>query len=209
MKHWITSLILLMFCSTGHAADGAAKTTVIVDTSMGTIKVALDSEKAPRTVKNFLQYVEEQFYDNTIFHRVIDGFMIQGGGFTDRYRHKPTHTPIRNEANNGLKNVRGSIAMARTSDPDSATAQFFINVVDNTSLDYKDTTTNGWGYAVFGHVIEGMDVVDQIRAVMTGAGGPFDSDVPLEPVIIKSIRVVPDARFPAAQHTPQETQGEH
>ncbi|MBT7444413.1 MAG: peptidyl-prolyl cis-trans isomerase [Methylococcales bacterium] len=208
MKQWFASLFILMFAALPVAADNnSSKTTVLVNTNQGQIKVALDSEKAPRTVKNFLQYVEEKFYDATIFHRVIENFMIQGGGFTKRYRRKPTHPPIRNEANNGLKNVRGSISMARTSDPDSATAQFFINVKDNKSLDHKDTSTNGWGYTVFGHVIEGMDIVDKIRNTTTGAGGPFVGDVPLEPIIINSIRVLPDARFPASKQT-NNSQGE-
>ena len=189
---------LLSTAITGWA-DTSSKTTVKIQTSMGDIVVALDGDKAPRSVKNFLQYVEEKFYDDTTFHRVMDSFMIQGGGYTKNYRRKPTHAQIRNEANNGLKNVRGSIAMARTSDPHSATAQFFINVVDNPPLDHKNTSRNGWGYAVFGHVIEGMDVVDKIRYVDTGAAGPFRQNVPLETVLIHRIRIVPDARFPASQ----------
>jgi cyclophilin family peptidyl-prolyl cis-trans isomerase len=157
---------------------------VIVDTSKGQIKIELFKDKAPTTVKNFLKYVEEEHYDNTIFHRVIKDFMIQGGGFTADMKQKPTHDPIKNEAANGLSNVRGTIAMARTPNPDSATCQFFINVKDNTQLDRKDGAGND-GYCVFGHVVEGIDVVDQIRAVETGA-----KDVPVQPVVIKRIRLV-------------------
>ncbi|MCP5158340.1 MAG: peptidylprolyl isomerase, partial [Gammaproteobacteria bacterium] len=135
----------------------------------------------------------EGFYDGTIFHRVIDGFMIQGGGFTTDFQQKPTHDPIPNEANNGLKNRRGAIAMARTNDPNSATAQFFINVKDNAFLDYRGQTLQGWGYAVFGKVVDGMDVVDKIRQAPTGAGGPGGrfSDVPVTPIIIESATLIP------------------
>ena len=166
---------------------------VIIDTSMGVIKAELNEEKAPVTVKNFLSYVDDKFYDGTIFHRVIPGFMIQGGGFEPGLKEKPTKDPIKNEAGNGLKNDRGTLAMARTGDPDSATAQFYINVKDNKNLDAVRGRT---GYAVFGKVIEGMDVVDKIRdvetttKVATVAGGkksPFP-DVPVEDVVIKSIR---------------------
>jgi peptidyl-prolyl cis-trans isomerase B (cyclophilin B) len=156
-------------------------------TNFGDIVLELDSEKAPKTVENFLAYVQDGFYDSTIFHRVINGFMIQGGGFTGDYAQKETRAPIKNEADNGLKNARGTIAMARTSDPHSATAQFFINVADNNFLDYKQASMQGWGYAVFGKVVEGMDVVDKIKAVATGSGGPFPSDVPKEQVIIEKI----------------------
>jgi cyclophilin family peptidyl-prolyl cis-trans isomerase len=152
-----------------------------LDTNLGSITLQLYRRMAPITVENFLTYVNESFYDGTIFHRVIDGFMIQGGGFTTDYVQKPTHDPITNEANNGLSNLRGTIAMARTSDPQSATAQFFINVVDNLSLNYTEPTTTGWGYAVFGKVRTGMDVVDTIRQVQTDA-----SDVPLQQVVINS-----------------------
>ncbi|MBK8014966.1 MAG: peptidyl-prolyl cis-trans isomerase [Deltaproteobacteria bacterium] len=162
---------------------------VILSTSMGDISLELDQEKAPKTVANFLAYVKSGHYDNTVFHRVINGFMIQGGGFTTDLKQKSTKAPVGNEADNGLKNVRGSIAMARTSDPHSATAQFFINVVNNTSLDHTEKSTRGWGYTVFGHVTKGMDVVDKIKAVKTGARGPFGSDVPLTDVVIKSAKL--------------------
>jgi cyclophilin family peptidyl-prolyl cis-trans isomerase len=157
---------------------------VVIETSMGSIKVELFKDKAPITVKNFLKYVEDAHYDNTIFHRVIKEFMCQGGGLTTDMKEKKTREPIKNEAGNGLSNVRGTIAMARTSDPDSATAQFFINVVDNSRLDRKPGAGRE-GYAVFGQVIEGMDVVDQIRAVETGK-----NDVPTKQVVIKRIRLV-------------------
>jgi peptidyl-prolyl cis-trans isomerase B (cyclophilin B) len=157
---------------------------VKLHTSVGTITLELDSEKAPQTVRNFLDYVAAGHYDNTIFHRVIDGFMIQGGGFEAGMKQKPAREPIKNEADNGLKNDAGTIAMARTSDPHSATAQFFINVADNAFLNYTAASPSGWGYCVFGKVVEGMDVVDKIRIVTTGSKG-FHQDVPVEDVIIK------------------------
>ncbi len=152
-------------------------------TNLGVIALELDADKAPKTVRNFLDYVAAGHYDNTVFHRVIDGFMIQGGGFEPGMRQKPTGAPIENEASNGLKNARGTIAMARTSDPHSATAQFFINVSDNEFLDFKSATGQGWGYCVFGRVVEGMDVVDAIKGVRTGNKG-FHQDVPVEDVVI-------------------------
>ncbi|NWG30092.1 MAG: peptidyl-prolyl cis-trans isomerase [Rhodocyclaceae bacterium] len=158
-------------------------------TNLGAITLELDAEKAPKTVANFLDYVQAGHYDGTIFHRVINGFMIQGGGFTPGMKQKPTKAPIENEAANGLKNVRGTIAMARTSDPHSATAQFFINVADNDFLDFRAPSGNGWGYCVFGRVVEGMDVVDKIKGVKTGSKG-FHQDVPVEDVIIEKAEVV-------------------
>ena len=163
---------------------------VRMQTSMGDIMLELDRDKAPETVDNFLRYVDDGFYDGTVFHRVIEGFMIQGGGYTKDYRKKPTRGPVKNEADNGMKNQRGTVAMARTSDPNSATAQFFINVVDNDFLDHRAPTPRGWGYAVFGRVTEGMDVVDKIRGVKTGSGGPFRKDVPKTPVVIERVVVV-------------------
>ena len=164
----------------------AANPVVVMDTSMGTIKIELLEDKSPITVKNFLSYVEDKHYDGLIFHRVIETFMIQGGGFQPGMKEKKTKDPIKNEAANGLSNVRGTLAMARTSDPDSATAQFFINVVDNKFLDKSPKSE---GYAVFGKVIEGMDVVDKIKAVKTGTKAGF-KDVPNEDVVIKSVRLV-------------------
>lgn len=165
----------------------AGSPTVVMKTALGTIKIELDEAKAPITVKNFLAYVDEGFYDGTIFHRVIDGFMIQGGGFTADMTQKPTQPPIKNEAGNGLKNLRGTLAMARTFIVDSATVQFFINVVDNDFLDHRDETAGGFGYAVFGRVIEGMDVVDKIKTVATTTKQGM-KDVPIQPVIIESVR---------------------
>jgi len=176
------ALALLLFSSLVLADP-----RVTLETNYGNIVLELDAKKAPGTVANFLQYAREGFYDGTIFHRVIGDFMIQGGGFTEDFNQKPTRPPIANEAINGLKNNRGSIAMARTSDPQSATAQFFINVKDNPSLDYPGR--DGFGYAVFGTVVEGMDVVDRIRQAPTGVGGPSMRDVPKEPVIIKKVTI--------------------
>jgi cyclophilin family peptidyl-prolyl cis-trans isomerase len=161
--------------------------SVLLSTSLGDITIELDAEKAPVTVANFLSYVDEQFYDGTIFHRVIKGFMIQGGGFTADMAQKRTKAPIKNEANNGLKNTRGTIAMARTSIVDSATAQFFINSVDNDFLNFRAPTPDGYGYAVFGKVTAGLDVGDKISATRTGIAHGM-RDVPVQPVVIKSIR---------------------
>jgi len=162
---------------------------VVLQTNMGTIVMELDRESAPNTVDNIIEHVENGFYDGLIFHRVIPGFMIQTGSFTAELRERQSpRPPLRNEANNGLKNVRGSVAMARTTDPHSATAGFYINLVDNTGLDFTSETPRGWGYAVFGRVIEGMDVVDAIAQIQTGTQGNF-SDVPLRTVIIEKASV--------------------
>lgn len=157
-----------------------------METSMGTITLELDDAKAPETVANFVQYAKDGHYDGTIFHRVIDGFMIQGGGFTKDMNQKETREPIRNEAMNGLRNLRGTIAMARTMVVDSATSQFFINLVDNSFLDFQNPTPQGFGYAVFGKVVDGMDVVDQIAKVKTGFSGPHQN-VPEEAIVIKKV----------------------
>ena len=157
-------------------------------TNFGVIALELDAEKAPESAKNFLAYAEAGHYDNTIFHRVIDGFMIQGGGFGPGMKEKKTRSPIKNEADNGLKNERYTIAMARTSDPHSASAQFFINVADNAFLDFKMPSGNGWGYCVFGKVVEGSEVVDKIKGVKTGNAG-FHQDVPKEDVIIERAEI--------------------
>jgi len=161
--------------------------TATIETNKGPITVELYRDKAPLSVDNFFTYVDEGFYDGTIFHRVIDGFMIQGGGFSQDMKKKPTHAPVKNEADNGLKNERGTLAMARTSDPDSATAQFFINLKDNDFLNHKSKDPRGWGYAVFGKVTDGMDIVDQIATTPTGPGGPFPKDAPQDPVVIEKI----------------------
>ncbi len=181
----IIPLLLLLLISPGSVFGAESSPRVTLQTTLGDITVELDREHAPVTVKNFLRYVQEGFYDNTVFHRVINGFMIQGGGFTPDFERKQTYAPIENEADNGLKNRRGTIAMARTGNPHSATAQFFINVADNKFLDHTRPTRNGWGYTVFGKVVGGMDTVDKIRKAPTGAGGPFPKDVPVDPVIIK------------------------
>ena len=162
---------------------------VLLQTNKGNITLTLDAEKAPKTVANFLAYVNSGHYDGTIFHRVIDNFMIQGGGMAPGMKQKPTQAEIENEANNGLKNVSGSIAMARTSEPHSASSQFFINVNDNDFLNHTSPTAQGWGYAVFGAVSDGMDVVNAIRKVKTGSSG-FHQDVPTEDVVIEKATVL-------------------
>ncbi|MEZ5544396.1 MAG: peptidylprolyl isomerase [Lysobacteraceae bacterium] len=167
-------------------APAAPAPRVALHTNLGDIVIELDSIKAPISSQNFLRYVSEGFYNGTTFHRVIDNFMIQGGGYTVDLQQKPAHEPIQNEAKNGLSNLRGTVAMARTGDPHSAAAQFFINVVDNPRLDYvSDASGMTWGYAVFGKVVEGLDVVDKIRALPTSGQGPFRTDVPVTPVVIE------------------------
>ncbi|KAF0809478.1 cytosolic peptidylprolyl cis-trans isomerase, cyclophilin A-like protein [Alcanivorax sp. S71-1-4] len=180
-------LTLALMLPLAASADTAPR--VALETTEGTIVIELYPDKAPATVANFLQYVDDGFYDGTVFHRVIPRFMIQGGGFTRDYQQKETRTPVTNEADNGLRNERGTLAMARTSDPHSATAQFFINTVNNTNLNHRGKSPGGWGYAVFGKVVEGMDVVDRISALPTGRGtlnGMPAGDVPNRPVEIRS-----------------------
>lgn len=189
-KKTVISIFASVLVFSLFSMTAAAGTLVKMQTNLGDIVIELNDEKAPKTVANFLGYVNDGFYNGTIFHRVIDGFMIQGGGFTENLQKKGTKAPIENEANNGLKNVKGSIAMARTNAPHSATAQFFINVVNNDFLDYRSSTPRGWGYTVFGKVVQGMDVVDKIRKIPTGAGGPFPKDVPQSPVVIQSTAVM-------------------
>jgi len=181
------ALFTLVAVGANMAAAGNPK--VELETSKGKIVIELLPEKAPETVKNFLNYVDAKFYDGTIFHRVIPNFMIQGGGFTADMKIKSAGAPIKNEADNGLKNERGTIAMARTNDPHSATAQFFINSVDNDFLNHKSKTQQGWGYVVFGKIITGMDVVDTISAVKTVTSGRF-RDVPAETIEIRSARML-------------------
>jgi cyclophilin family peptidyl-prolyl cis-trans isomerase len=193
LRKILVAAVLCLSCGFAYGADTAPKggnPVVLLETSRGKIKVELYPEKAPVSVKNFLAYVKEGHYDGLIFHRVIREFMIQGGGFTKEMRERqPAHPPIKNEAGNGLRNDRGTIAMARTGVVDSATAQFFINVVNNDFLNHVDETPRGFGYAVFGKVIEGMDVVDKIRAVPTGRVSMFQ-DVPKEAVTILKATVV-------------------
>lgn len=186
MSHKIyrTLVMVAMACAVGGCDKKAVENPqVILETSSGKIILELYPDRAPETVKNFIAYIDSEFYDDTVFHRVIPNFMIQGGGLTADMKPKLTQVPIKNEADNGLKNDRGTIAMARTADPGSATAQFFINSVNNEFLNHKSKDSQGWGYAVFGRVIEGMDVVDAIAGVETGTRGAY-RDVPIEPVVI-------------------------
>ena len=187
-------LAALLVATAAFAADPQVE----IKTNMGTITLELYPDKAPKTVENFLQYVKDGHFKGTIFHRVINGFMIQGGGFTTDFVQKKTRPPVQNEANNGLKNDVGTIAMARTSDPQSATAQFFINHKNNDFLNYTAPTPQGWGYTVFGKVIKGVDVVNKIAALETGPTGPFQSDVPRKPVVIEDARIL-SADKPAAK----------
>lgn len=202
MRGWVLGIIStigivtlgIQFGMAGEKTRMETNPKIAMETSLGTITVALWAEKAPKTVANFLRYVDEGFYDGTIFHRVIDGFMIQGGGMTPDMESKTTHEPIVNEASSELKNDRGTIAMARTQVVNSATSQFFINVADNTFLNHTAKTPQGFGYAAFGEVIDGMDVVDRIKAVKTTTVGPH-RDVPETPVVIERVVRV-DAKDP-------------
>jgi peptidyl-prolyl cis-trans isomerase A (cyclophilin A) len=185
-------VLLSAFClSLPATIVWAANPQVELKTNQGVIVLELDAEKAPKTTENFLQYVKDGFYNGTVFHRVIDNFMIQGGGFTPEMKQKDTRAQIPNEAKNGLKNVTGSIAMARTSDPHSASAQFFINLVNNSPLDYP--SRDGWGYAVFGKVVQGMDVVQKIAKVATGNAGGHQN-VPTTPIIVESAKLLPEKK---------------
>jgi len=181
----------LLFSTATYARDtNMSITTIKLTTNQGDIVLELDGEKAPNTVKNFVTYVEEGFYEGVIFHRIIPNFMAQGGGFTADFKQKDTNNTIENEADNGLANDRGTIAMARTGEPHSATGQFFINLADNGFLNHSSKTQQGWGYAVFGKVTEGMDVVDKMAAIPTGSGGMFPTDVPQEEVIIEKAEII-------------------
>ena len=186
MKMLACALLLLPILAAFTASAQESNPIVVVKTSMGSFNIELYPDKAPVTVKNFLMYVDEGFYAGTLFHRVIDGFMIQGGGLDKEMNRKKTGAPIVNEAGNKLKNAVGTVAMARTGDPNSATAQFFVNVNDNTPLDYRDSSREGIGYCVFGKVVQGMDVVEKIKAVPTGVKNGM-RDVPVTPVVIESI----------------------
>ena len=187
MKKLLGAICALLLSS---AVAIAANPQVELKTNVGIITVELFPDKAPQTVKNFLEYVQRDFYKGTVFHRVIPGFMIQGGGFSQDFTQKPTRDPVQNEAANGLKNETGTIAMARTPNPHSATAQFFINVADNVFLNHTAPTARGYGYAVFGKVAKGMDVVNKIAQLATGPGGPFPQDVPQQEVVIQDVRLV-------------------
>ena len=179
----------MMSDQTETQADEGGSPLVTFETTHGSFAVALEPEAAPETVANFVQYVRDGHFDGTIFHRVIAGFMIQGGGYTQRYEQLPMRAPIQNEAPDAPGNDRGTIAMARTADPHSATAQFFINVVDNDFLNHRGKNPQGWGYTAFGRVVDGMETVDRIAALQTGSGGPFPSDVPQEAVVIEKATV--------------------
>lgn len=187
LKKMCAVAVVVLCLATAIKAD-AKNTLVEMETNMGNVKLELFEKEAPISVKNFLSYADNGFFSNTIFHRVIANFMIQGGGFTTDFKQKPTNAPIKNEADNGLKNQRGTLAMARTGIVDSATAQFFINVVNNDFLNHRDKTMQGYGYAVFGKVVEGMDVVDKIAGVKTVTRG--FPDVPEQQVVIKSMKVL-------------------
>ena len=188
MKNIIKYLVLttIIFINNGVNAEMTTNTIITVKTSLGDIKLELFNDKAPITAENFEKYIKSNYFTNSIFHRVIKDFMVQGGGFTPEMEEKETMSPIKNEANNKISNERGTIAMARTNDPHSASAQFFINLKDNTFLDFKSETTQGWGYCVFGKITEGIEVIDEIAMVDTGSYGPHQ-DVPKDPVIIKEI----------------------
>ncbi|MEK7792766.1 MAG: peptidylprolyl isomerase [Pseudomonadota bacterium] len=184
---FLIALSLILVSLTAHAVNPH----VVMKTNLGDITLELYPEKAPKTVENFLKYVEDGFYKNTVFHRVIANFMIQGGGFDSSLKQKPTRSPIENEAGNGLTNQVGTIAMARTSDPHSATAQFFINIANNTFLNFTAPNQNGYGYAVFGKVTGGMEIINKIAGTPTGAGGPFPGDVPKNSIVIEDIVLLP------------------
>lgn len=190
MKQLLFSLCTLLICISAHAANPMIE----FETNEGVIVIELYPDKAPKTVNNFLDYVNSGYYNGTIFHRVIAGFMVQGGGFTRSYEQKKSNDPIDNEADNGLRNEPGTVAMARTGDPHSATAQFFINVADNAFLNFRSPSPRGYGYAVFGKVTKGMDLVHQIATSPTGHGGPFPKDVPVNMVIIEKSRVLGEAK---------------
>lgn len=197
-KLLLTFTSLLLLVSSVNAADDITKKRVKLETSEGNITLELDITRAPITVLNFLKYVRSGHYDGTIFHRVMKDFMIQGGGFTPEFVRKEPDATIKNEAANGLKNVRGSISMARTNNPHSASTQFFINVVDNPFLNHTGKNPRGWGYAVFGRVTKGMNVVDKIRNIHTGPAGPFPSDVPVKTVIIHKATIIGEKPKPVS-----------
>ena len=195
MKKLITACAIVLLLA-ANSSVFASNPKVRMETTKGVVFIELYPDKAPKTVENFLRYVNEGKYDGTIFHRVIKRFMNQGGGFTPDFKKVETFAPIKNEADNGLKNKRGTIAMARTGDPHSATNQFFVNTVDNAFLDHTSKTPRGWGYCVFATVVDGMDVMDRIAKVPTGANGPFQQDVPMEEILIQKVSVVEEAAKP-------------
>ena len=197
----VFSAFALSFSLTALAANSpTSHPQVEIKTNLGKVVLELYPDKAPKTVDNFLHYVKDGHYTGTIFHRVIPGFMIQGGGFDKTFKQKSTRPPVENEAGNGLKNEIGTVAMARTTDPHSATAQFFINVANNTFLNHTSPTPRGYGYTVFGKVIEGMDVANRIAAVPTGSGGPFPTDVPKETIVIEEVRLIANPSLASPTH---------
>jgi peptidyl-prolyl cis-trans isomerase B (cyclophilin B) len=195
MKRLITACAIALLLA-ANSNVFASNPKVRMETTKGVVVIELYADKAPKTVENFLRYVNEGKYDGTIFHRVIKRFMNQGGGFKPDFKKVETYAPIKNEADNGLKNKRGTVAMARTGDPHSATNQFFVNTVDNSFLDHTSKTPRGWGYCVFATVVDGMDVMDRIAKVPTGANGPFQQDVPLEEIVIQKMSVIEEAAKP-------------
>jgi cyclophilin family peptidyl-prolyl cis-trans isomerase len=195
MKKLITACAIALLLAANNSVF-ASNPKVRMETTKGVVVIELYPDKAPKTVENFLRYVNEGKYDGTIFHRVIKRFMNQGGGFTPDFKKVETFAPIKNEADNGLKNKRGTLAMARTGDPHSATNQFFVNTVDNAFLDHTSKTTRGWGYCVFATVVDGMNVMDRIAKVPTGANGPFQQDVPMEEILIQKVSVIEEAAKP-------------
>jgi len=195
MKKLITACAIALLLA-ANSSVFASNPKVRMETTKGVVVIELYPDKAPKTVENFLRYVNEGKYDGTIFHRVIKRFMNQGGGFTPDFHKVETFAPIKNEADNGLKNKRGTIAMARTGDPHSATNQFFVNTVDNAFLDHTSKSPSGWGYCVFATVVDGMDVMDRIAKVPTGANGPFQQDVPMEEILIQKVSVIGEAAKP-------------
>ena len=195
MKKLITACAIALLLA-ANSNVFASNPKVRMETTKGVVVIELYPDKAPKTVENFLRYVNEGKYDGTIFHRVIKRFMNQGGGFTPDFKKVETYAPIKNEADNGLKNKRGTIAMARTGDPHSATNQFFVNTVDNAFLDHTSKSPSGWGYCVFATVVDGMDVMDRIAKVPTGASGPFQQDVPQEEILIQKVSVIEEAAKP-------------
>lgn len=202
MRQLILAATTFLLVGGVFAADGAPNPQMVLDTSEGVIVIELFQERAPKSVANIIQYVDDGFYTETIFHRVIQGFMIQGGGFGQDMVKKGVREPVENEADNGLKNDRGTVALARTSNPHSATAQFYINLIDNDSLDYRTKTERGWGYTVFGRVVEGMNVVDRIARARTQTRGRM-RDVPALPIVIERASV----RYPEAEAAEGEEGG--
>ena len=202
MKKLITACAIVLLLA-ANSSVFASNPKVRMETTKGVVVIELYPDKAPKTVENFLRYVNEGKYDGTIFHRVIKRFMNQGGGFTPDFKKVETFAPIKNEADNGLKNKRGTLAMARTGDPHSATNQFFINTVDNAFLDHSSKTARGWGYCVFATVVDGMDVMDRIAKVQTGAAGPFQQDVPMEEILIQKVSVIEEVAKPEEASKPE------